>query len=149
MIHSCPFVNLQNLRNRQCIDFIFQLILIKLLIILMRGQQGRLLQGLHVYHATNNEVWLSHFSERYICIYVALRVGVYSMCIHAYLLLLIPSSEMQKPSKSQFKKLLSFLHITLLHIHSQWFRYMSLIIHQAESSILATDTIEVPLSSRD
>ena len=35
VIHSCTFVNLQKLRPRQRIDLIFQLILIKLLIILM------------------------------------------------------------------------------------------------------------------
>lgn len=50
MIHSSPFVDLQ-----KRIDLIFQLILIKLLIILMWVQLGRLSQELHVYHASNKQ----------------------------------------------------------------------------------------------
>ena len=66
-------------------------------------------------------------------------VGVYSMYVHAYLLPLIPSSEMQQPSKSQFRKLLCLIHITLLHLHKQWFRCMSLIIYQADYTRAATN----------
>lgn len=55
MIHSCPFVNLHKLQQRQCIDLHFQLILIKLLIILMWVQPGCLSQELRVYHASNKQ----------------------------------------------------------------------------------------------
>ncbi|XP_044232192.1 uncharacterized protein LOC122999389 isoform X6 [Thunnus albacares] len=47
-----------NLWQRRCIDFIFQLILIKLLIIrTRRGQRGCLSQGLHVYHVSPAALW--------------------------------------------------------------------------------------------
>lgn len=73
VIHSSPFFNLQKLRQRQRINFIFQLILIKPFIILMLGQRGRLSQGLHVYHAAQwqTKVRLGCDVRVYICICVA------------------------------------------------------------------------------
>lgn len=74
-------------------------------------------------------------------------VGVYSMYVGAYLLVLVlPSSEMQLPSKSQFRELLCFTHATLLHLHIEWLRCMGLILYQADSPISTIDMIEVPLS---
>lgn len=74
------------------------------------GSAGTSLRVYHPVITNKSEIKLLSLSG--VFAYVCVCVGVYSM------LLLLPSSEMQQPSKSQFRKLLCFTHITVLHLHS-------------------------------
>lgn len=106
---------IENSCRRKRIDCISQLILIRAVLsfLCVVSRDAFFLPGLHFYDESNNQqkVWLSCM-----CLHVCGRVPV-CLCT-VWMFVLMPSSEMQQPSKSQFRKLLCSIGFTHLHLHT-------------------------------
>lgn len=129
------FVRSQNLRQRRCIDFISRLILIRLLIILMWGQQGCLSHRLHVYHARDNKQKVC--DEAAFCELICIRVVCVWVC--AGCMCLFVATHALQWAAATIKE--PIWKAALLHAPSLGYIFTcsGLIIYQADSCTSAAD----------